>query len=226
MKKKRATETTEGHSVIAGDEQTQQERYRVFIEDVADGFYETDLRGNFKYFNDALCRIFGNDRSEIQDRNFRDFMDEDNAAAAFKRFNGIYRTGEGITDIIWEIISKDGAKRTIELSAHLIIDKKGKKNGFRGIAREVTREKRAARITAALFRIAKALYQFRGLDERLDLITKEVRDLMTAEGALVILIDEEKKEFLFRAAASDDVEAEEKYKVTRFPLGCTAAGSR
>jgi len=224
MKKKRATETFAGHSVIAGDDQTQQERYRVFIEDVADGVYETDLRGNFQYFNDALCRIFGYDRSEIQDRNFREFMDEGNAAEAFKRFNGIYRTGEGITDIIWEIIRKDGAKRTIELSANLIIDKNEKKNGFRGIARDVTREKRAARITAALFRIAKALYQFRGLDERLDLITKEVRDLMTAEGALVILIDEEKKEFLFRAAASDDVAAEEKYKETRFPLDKGVAG--
>ena len=62
----------------------QRERYRVFIEDVADGFYETDLRGTFRYFNDALCRIFGYSRSRIKGSNFRDFMDDKNAASAFK----------------------------------------------------------------------------------------------------------------------------------------------
>jgi len=36
-----------------------EDRYRVLIEDVADGFYEVDLHGNFKFFNNALCRIFG-----------------------------------------------------------------------------------------------------------------------------------------------------------------------
>ncbi len=47
-----------------------QDRYRVLIEDVADGFYEVDLSGNFRFFNKALCRIFGYSKNEIQDRNF------------------------------------------------------------------------------------------------------------------------------------------------------------
>ena len=33
---------------------------------VADGFYEVDLHGNFKFFNDALCRIFGYPAEEIR----------------------------------------------------------------------------------------------------------------------------------------------------------------
>ena len=57
--------------------------------------------------------------------------------------------------------------------------------------RDVTREKRDARINQALFRIAKALHRYRGLDERLKLVTKEVQDLMSVEGASVILLDEE-----------------------------------
>ncbi len=118
--------------------QIQRERYRVFAEEVADGFYETDLRGNFKYFNNALCRIFDYDRSEIQNRNFREFMDRRNAESAFKRFNQIYRSGRGITDIVWEIIRKDGHTRIIELSAKLILGDNGEKLGFRGIARDIT----------------------------------------------------------------------------------------
>ncbi|HIJ56828.1 MAG TPA: PAS domain S-box protein [Deltaproteobacteria bacterium] len=115
-----------------------EERYRVFIEDVADGFYETDLKGNFLFFNNALCRLFGYTRDEIQSRNFRDFMDEINAQAAYASFNEVFRTGEGFTDIIWAIVRKDGKKRIVEISANLIVDDHGNKLGFRGVARDIT----------------------------------------------------------------------------------------
>ena len=81
------------------EEKIQQDRYKVFIEDVADGFYEVDLQGNFTFFNDALCRIFGYPSDEIKDRNYREFMDTENADIAFEAFNQIYRTGKGVTDI-------------------------------------------------------------------------------------------------------------------------------
>ena len=100
------------HSVVGGDNaEIQQERYRVFIEDVEDGFYETNLKGDFLFFNDALCRIFGYAREDIQHRNDKDFMDQSNAAQAYERFNQIFTNGKGFTDIIWEIIRKDGRRR-------------------------------------------------------------------------------------------------------------------
>ena len=48
-----------------------QDRYRVFIEDVADAFFETNIQGNFVFFNNALCRIFGYSREEIENQNWR-----------------------------------------------------------------------------------------------------------------------------------------------------------
>jgi PAS domain S-box-containing protein len=116
----------------------QEDRYRVLIEDVADGFYEVDLHGNFRFFNNALCRIFGYAKAEIQDRNFTEFMDEKNARIAFEAFNRIYRAGDGVVDIKWEIARKDGEKRHLEISANLITDADGQSIGFRGIARDVT----------------------------------------------------------------------------------------
>ena len=147
MKKEQSVRSSSGSNIPANHRDVQQERYRVFIEDVADGFYETDLKGNFRYFNNALCRLFGYSRSRIEGSNFRDFMDEENAASAFKRFNNIYKTGKGITDIVWEIIHKDGQRRIIELSANLIFDNGNQKSGFRGIARDVT-EKHFAQMKA------------------------------------------------------------------------------
>ena len=63
------------------------DRYRVFIEDVADGFFETNLKGDFKFFNDSLCLTFGYSRAEMQDQHYTKFMDADNAQAAYENFN-------------------------------------------------------------------------------------------------------------------------------------------
>ncbi len=341
----------------------ERDRYRVFIEDVADGFFETNLRGNFLFINDAMCRIFGFSRKEIKDRNFREFMDEKNAQDAYESFNNLYRSGKGVTDIIWEINRKNGQLRILEISANLIIDKNGEKTGFRGIARDVTekhmaqkraieseqlaqkqyeasrraenryraflkflpdpvfvfnldstvvylnpafekvfgwtlkelkgkhipfvpdflkeetrqgiqrmfqekvvqdfetkrltkdgrlldiiidgavfldennepagqvitlrdvtKEKRIALSNQVLFRIAKALHHYRGLDGLLAFITKETQNLIAVEGSSVILLDEEKKEFYFFAATYDDPEAGKKFKEIRFPVDKGVAG--
>ncbi|MGD2185575.1 MAG: PAS domain S-box protein [Desulfobacterales bacterium] len=352
------------HAAMKGQEtKIQKERYRVLIEDVADGFYEVDLKGNFKFFNNALCRIFGYTRKRIQDSNFQEFMDEHNAAIAYEAFNKIFRTGKGVVDINWEIIRKDGERRHLEISANLITDNGGEPVGFRGIARDVTDkvvaqqalseseacalelsqqsrqaeqryraflkflpipvfvfnldntvsylnpafervfgwrfeelegkkipfvpesykdqtiegirrlhkekvlrgfetrrltkdgrlldiivdgaiffdedgrpagqvvtlrdvtlEKRNARINRSLFRIARAMYQYRGLDQRLALITKEIQDLLGIEGAMVILLDEENQEFFFREAVFDKTETGTNFKEIRYPADKGIAG--
>jgi PAS domain S-box-containing protein len=348
---------------VAGQTKIQQERYRVLIEDVADGFYEVDLKGNFKFFNDALCRIFGYAHQKIRNSNFQTYMDDANAAIAYEAFNKIYRTGKGVVDINWEIIRKDGQKRHLEISANLIRDNDGKPIGFRGIARDVTdkviaqlalsesetcalelseqsrraeqryraflkflpipvfvfnldntvsylnpafeevfgwrfeevegkkipfvpenykeqtvegirrlhkekvlrgfetkrfakdgrlldiivdgaifydedgqpagqvvtlrdvtEEKRNVRFNRALLRIARAMYQYRGLDQRLALITREVQDLLGVEGAMVILLDEANQEFFFREAVFDKTETGTNFKEIRYPVDKGIAG--
>jgi GAF domain-containing protein len=62
------------------------------------------------------------------------------------------------------------------------------------------------------------------LDERLEIITKEVQDLLGVEGAMVILLDEENKEFFFREAAFDDSETGQKFKEIRYSIDTGIAG--
>jgi PAS domain S-box-containing protein len=340
-----------------------EDRYRVFIEDVADGFYETDLQGNFIFFNKAMCRIFGYREEEIRGRNFRKFMDAANSDYAFTSFNKIFESGRQDTVIVWEILRKDGQRRILEISANLIYDEKGRRTGFRGIARDmtekykarqaletsrrrareqyrasrqaelryrafleflpdpvfvfgldhtvsylnpafesvfgwslaelkgkripfvpddekaktidgleilrhdkliqgfetrrltrdgrildiildgaifydehnqaagqvvtlrdVTREKRLSRSNQALFRIAKALHQFRKLDDRLNFIAREVQTLIDVGGASVILLDEKREEFFFRVAAYEDRETGRRIQELRFPADKGVAG--
>lgn len=154
----RAAEAAESPPGVS-EAKVQRERYRVFVEDVADGFYETDLKGNFRYFNDALCRIFGYPRHWIQDRNYREFMDAADAESAWQHFNRIYRTGSGITDIVWHIRRKDGEQRIVELSANLIVDDSGDKIGFRGTVRDVTDQHRARQEALQAEQLAQCQYE-------------------------------------------------------------------
>ncbi len=340
-----------------------QDRYRVFIQDVADAFFETTIQGDFVFFNDALCRIFGYPREEIIHKNFRHFMDSVNAKYAFNSFKNMFDTGKGVNNILWEISRKDGDTRILEINANLLEDTNGKKVGFQGIARDitdkvrteqalkasekqtqeqytasrraeqryrsfleflpvpvfvfnmdgtvfylnpafektfgwtlaelkgkqisfvpddqkektrlgiqellenkriygfetqrltkdgkridivldgaifydknnqpagqivtlhdVTRENRVSRINRALFRIAQSLYEFRGLDERLQFIAREVKELIDSTGSMVILVDQKTDEFFFREAAFENEITGKKIKEIRFPLDKGVAG--
>ncbi len=120
-----------------------EERYRTFIENINEGVYELDLQGNFTYFNDAMCKVLGYSREELQWHYFGEFMDEEHAREGLERFTKIYQTGKGFTDHIWEITDREGNRRIIELSANLIINREGKRVGFRGIARDETEKLKA-----------------------------------------------------------------------------------
>jgi len=318
------------------------ERYQAFVDNIGEGIYETDIHGNFIYFNNSLCKVFGYPRDEIQFENFAKFMDKEYAKKAFDTFTRIYQTDQGISNLIWKIYDKNGDLKVIELSANLIANKDGKKIGFRGIARDITdkfraqealrtserryktlldfapypivlftldgrvsylnpaftedfgwtleelrgriipyvpsgleketsenikklfeqriilryetqrltkdgrildvifraavysetgdepsgelvilrditQEKRISRINETLLRVSMALPEYSNLEGLLDYISAEVKGLLDVEGALVILLDEEKNELFFMAAAHDDSAAEKRVKEVRFP---------
>ncbi len=142
------------------------ERFRVFLEDVADGFYETDLKGNFRFFNPALCRIFGYTAAEIQGRNYSEFMDAENALYAYTIFNRLYESGEIPSEIIWKILRKDGQERVLEISVSLITDRSGKTTGFQGVARDVTQKIADQQELEASQQRAQALFRASSRAER------------------------------------------------------------
>ncbi len=339
------------------------ERYRDFIENISDGVYETDIHGNFTYFNNALCKVLGYPREAVIGENFAHFMDRKNARKAYGVFTKIWVTHEGFSDVLWEILDKDGQPRMIELSAHLVRDGKNKKAGFRGVVRDVTekirtqqslresearyqkqyeasrraekrtrtlldfvpypmvvsrtnggvtyvnpafsetfgwhldelkgkpipyippglkkntregmrtlsekkiihrfetrrltkdgrildvaarvaivpdgdkgetsellilrditQEKRMSRDKEALLRISTALPAYPELEELLDYISEEIRGILNTEDALVILLDEEKKEFAYVGAAHDDPACCKIIKSLRLPANSSVAG--
>ena len=120
-----------------------EEKYRTILENIEDGYYEVDLEGNFTFFNDSMSRIAGRPKEELLGMNNRQYTDQKNSKKLFQTFNVVYRTGEPLNELDWEIIRADGSIRCLEASVSLRKDASGKPIGFRGIVRDVTERKRA-----------------------------------------------------------------------------------
>jgi len=80
------------------------------------------------------------------------------------------------------------------------------------------------RTNNALLRISTALPKHPELGELLDYISNEVKRLIDTEGALVILLDEEKDELFILGSAYDDTATQERVKEVRFSMDQLMAG--
>ncbi|MEW6671307.1 MAG: GAF domain-containing protein [Thermodesulfobacteriota bacterium] len=84
--------------------------------------------------------------------------------------------------------------------------------------------KKALRFTEALLRISVALPMHPELDDRLNYVNSEIKRLLDSEGAMVILLDEEKQELFAIGAAFDATDTEERVEKYRFGIEELEAG--
>ena len=62
-----------------------EKKYRTILDNIEDGYFEVDLKGNFTFFNDALCRLIGYSATAMAGMNNREYMDAENAKKVFHR---------------------------------------------------------------------------------------------------------------------------------------------
>lgn len=120
-----------------------EEKYRSILESIEEGYYETDLSGNFTFVNESMCRIHGYTKEEMLRMNDRQFLDKENARRVFEAFHHVFtgKISRGVCD--YEIIRRDGTRRVIEVSISLRKDPSGEPIGFRGIVRDISDLKKA-----------------------------------------------------------------------------------
>ena len=119
-----------------------EERYRTMLEEMEEGYYETDLAGNFALVNDAMSRILGYSRDELIGMNYRIYTPEEDVKPVFQAYNHVYRTGEPLKRFPMPEIRKDGTRILAEDSVFPLRNEKGHITGFRGITRDITERKR------------------------------------------------------------------------------------
>ena len=118
-------------------------RFRDLIENVIEGYYETDLNGNFTYFNNAVVKSTGFSKEELTGMNFREYTDADEADKIHQVFSEVYKTGASGQILEYDVIRKDGSRMAVETSVHLLRHASGTPYGFYGILRDRTAQKKA-----------------------------------------------------------------------------------
>jgi len=144
-------------------------KYRSILESIKEGYFEVDLKGNFIFFNDAVCESFGCAREELIGSNYDKYMDKKNLRKVFDFYNNVYKTGIGQTGLRFEIINKSGEKLYVEGSVYLKLDSKGNKVGFYGISRDITEK----------VKMEKLEIEFREkLEKEVNIRTKELKEVL------------------------------------------------
>ncbi len=131
------------HKRTEGTLRQSEERYRTIVEEMEEGYYETDLAGNYTFFNDVMCQTIGYSREELMGMNYRVYTPEEDVKSVYKVYNEVYRTGEPHRWFPMVNIRKDGTRIFIEDSVFPLRNAVGEIIGFRGISRNVTGRKRA-----------------------------------------------------------------------------------
>jgi PAS domain S-box-containing protein len=192
------------------------------LEFLPDPVFAFHLDNTVSYLNPAFEKVFGWTFKELEGK-IVPFVPDSHKEQTAKGIERLFQE-KVINGFETKRLTKSGELLDIVIDGAIFYDEDNQPAGQVITLRDVTVEKRNARVNQALFRIARALHQFRGLDKRLEIITKEVQDLLDVEGAMVILLDEEKKEFFFREASFDDHETGNMFKGIRYPLDKGIAG--
>lgn len=119
-----------------------EEKYRNIIENIREAYYEVDLQGNMTFFNKAAVKILEFPEKKINGLNYTKFTSKDKVRDVYKTFNKVFTTQIPVKSFDWEITTKNGRKKHLKVSISLIKDKNEIITGFRGIAHDVTEEKR------------------------------------------------------------------------------------
>lgn len=121
-----------------------EERYRTILDEMEEGYQEVDLAGNFTFFNESFRKIFGHRREDLMGSNYSLYAADKEIAERIRRaYNQMYKTDRPLKRSDWDILRKDGQRRTLEFFASLLRDAEGRATGFRGIVRDVTDRRRA-----------------------------------------------------------------------------------
>lgn len=147
------------------DRRLSEEKYRNILESMDEAYLETDLNGNFIFFNDSLCRVLGYSSTELQNINYRRISPPGSKQKIFEMFNEIYNTGKKKTFMHHAVMDRDGSIKFLEMSIALMRSPAEEPTGFGIISRDVTEK----------IKVTQAIEES---ERQLRLITENIRDII------------------------------------------------
>jgi PAS domain S-box-containing protein len=190
--------------------------YRTLLDFAPYAIVVFTLDGRVSYLNPAFTEIFGWRLKELEGKRIPYVPPELQE-----------ETSENIKKLFKEKIilrhetkrlSKDGRTLDVVMRAAVFSEDENEPAGELVILRDVTEQKRIARNNEAMLRISVALPEYPDLEELLDYISSEVIRHLSTEGAVVVLLDEQRQEIFFPGVAYDDSITQRRVKEVRLPI--------
>lgn len=198
-----------------------EELYRGIIESQKDLVVRIDTEGRFTFANDAYCRKFGKEHSELIGSNFQPLVHPDDIERTLKEMEHLYhppyrasveqraQTVDGWRWIVWE--------------DYAIRDDEGNIVEIQGVGRDITEgilarenERKQRAMAEAMRDIATAINSTLDLDEVLERILANVGTVVEHDAANIMLLGENEQFYIVRSRGYDMYDLEE--VVTKTPI--------
>jgi PAS domain S-box-containing protein len=193
-----------------------EKRYRTLLDFVPYPMVVFTVDGRVSYLNSAFTDTFGWSFEEVQGRHLPYIPPDLEVWGERRDILKLFKENM-IHHHESRRLTKDGRVLDVLMSGAVFSETEGQPAGELFLLRDITQEKEIERTKDALFRISMALPSYPRLEDRLDYVSSEIKRVLEAEGALVILFDEEKNELFFMGAAYDDRDTQRRAKEIRYP---------
>jgi len=123
---------------VAGSEQM----HSAVLSQMHDACFEVDLAGNFNFTNNSFCRGLMYKVNELNGKNFRDIIPEEEHEGIYLTFNDVYKSGKTNVGFAHKVRRKDGILLQVESTVSVVRERGGKVSGFICVSRDITESKR------------------------------------------------------------------------------------
>ncbi|MDA3916746.1 MAG: PAS domain S-box protein [Deltaproteobacteria bacterium] len=181
-----------------------------------------DDKGLVSYLNPSFSTIFGWSIEELTGKPVP-FVPQGLQAETSNMLNK-FQEEKSLTRYETQRLTKSGKMLDVVIWADSY--SMGKSNTRQNfvILRDITEEKRLEANNKTIMRISAVLPEYPELEELMNYISQEVKELLKTEGALVLLYDEITDELFFTGGAYDDFNTQKRAKTFRFPADSLLAG--
>jgi PAS domain S-box-containing protein len=199
-----------------------QKRLTTLLDFIPYAFVVYDRKGKVFYLNPAFTETFGWSLEELEGR-FIPFIPPELKEETARYSAQLYKDGKPQRHET-KRLTKDGGILDVTIRAIAYPETEGESAGSIAIIRDITEERRLARINETILRISTALPEYPDLEGLLSYVTSEIMELTESEGSVVLLLDEEREQLFVLAPSYEDAATESRVREVRFNLDELVAG--
>jgi PAS domain S-box-containing protein len=197
-------------------------RFRTLLDFVPYPIGVFTMEGVPTYLNPGFTQVFGWTLQELEGKKIP-FVPEEAKRETIDNLKRLYKDKILIRHES-KRSTKDGRVLDVAIRAAVYSESGQEPSGVIAIFRDITQDKRIARINEAMLHLSLALPRYPNFEELLHYVNSGVKRLIGTEGSVVILLDEEKQEFYLIGPAYDTTDTQNRVKEVRFPLDQLMAG--